>query len=87
MMLLVNGIYAIFKKVKDKPYYTNNHSCFLLTAHLVLATKYRNPVLQGNVKDYVYPLIRETMEAENIVIQEMNVETDHVMFYLIMRRI
>ena len=48
---------------------------------------YRNPVLQGNVKDYVYQLIRETMEAENIVIQEMNVETDHVMFYLIMRRI
>lgn len=63
-MLLVNGIYAIFKKVKDKPYYTNNHSCFLLTTHLVLATKYRNPVLQGNVKDYVYQLIRETMERK-----------------------
>ena len=47
MMLVVKGIYAMFKKVKDKPYYTNNHSCFLLTAHLVLVTKYRNPVLQG----------------------------------------
>lgn len=78
MILVVKGIYAMFKKVKDKPYYTNNHSCFLLTAHLVLVTKYRNPVLQGNVKDYVYQLIRETMEAENIVIREMNGETDYV---------
>lgn len=64
MMLVVKGIYAMFKKVKDKPYYTNNHSSFLLTAHLVLVTKYRNPVLQGNVKDYVYQLLRETMEKK-----------------------
>lgn len=64
MMLVVKGIYAMFKKVKDKPYYTNNHSSFLLTAHLVLVRKYRNPVLQGNVKDYVYQLIRETMERK-----------------------
>ena len=64
MMLVVKRIYAMFKKVKDKPYYTNNHSSFLLTAHLVLVTKYRNPVLQGNVKDYVYQLLRETMERK-----------------------
>lgn len=63
-MLVVKGIYAMFKKVKDKPYYANNHSSFLLTAHLVLVTKYRNPVLQGNVKDYVYQLLRETMERK-----------------------
>lgn len=63
-MLVVKGIYAMFKKVKDKPYYTNNHRSFLLTAHLVLVTKYRNPVLQGNVKDYVYQLLRETMERK-----------------------
>ena len=68
----------MFKKVKDKPYYTNNHSCFLLTAHLVLVTKYRKPVLQGKVKDYVYALIRETMESENIIIREMNGESDHI---------
>ena len=68
----------MFKKVKDKPYYTNNHSCFLLTAHLVLVTKYRKPVLQGKVKDHVYALIRETMESENIIIREMNGEVDHI---------
>ena len=68
----------MFKKVKDKTYYTNNHSCFLLTVHMVLVTKYRRPVLQGKVKDYVYALIRETMESENIIIREMNGEADHI---------
>ena len=68
----------MFKKAKDKPYYTNNHSCFLLTAHLVLVTRYRKPVLQGKVRDYVYALIRETMESENIIIREMNGEADHI---------
>ena len=68
----------MFKKVKDKPYYTNNHSCFLLTVNMVLVTKYRRPVLQGKVKDYVYAMIRETMESENIIIREMNGEADHI---------
>ena len=67
----------MFKKAKDKPYYTNNHSCFLLTAHLVLVTKYRKPVLQGKIRDYVYALIKETMESENII-REMNGEADHI---------
>ena len=70
--------FTMFKKVTDKPYYTNNHSCFLLSAHLVLVTKYRKPVLQGAVKEYVYSLIRETMENENIIIREMNGEPDHI---------
>ena len=67
----------MFKKVKDKPYYTNTHSCFLLTAHLVLVTKYRKPVLQVKIRDYVYALIKETMESENII-REMNGEADHI---------
>ena len=41
-------------------------------------TKYRKPVLQGKVRDYVYALIRETMESENIIIREMNGEADHI---------
>ena len=68
----------MFKKVKNKPYYTNNHSYFLLSAHLVLVTKYRRPVLQGVIREYVYSLIRETMESENIIIHEMNGEPDHI---------
>ena len=68
----------MFKKVKDKPYYTNKHSCFLLTVNMVLVTKYRKPVLQGKIRDYIYALIKETMESENIIIREMNGEADHI---------
>ena len=38
-------------------YYKNRHSCFLLSYHLVLVTKYRNPVLTGEVKELVYDTI------------------------------
>lgn len=38
-------------------YYKNRHSCFLLSYHLVLVTKYRKPVLDGEVKDLVYSTI------------------------------
>lgn len=68
----------MFKKVTNKPYYTNNHSCFLLSAHLVLVTKYRKPVLQRTIREYVYSLIRETMGNENIIIHEMNGEPDYI---------
>ena len=41
-------------------------------------TKYRKPVLQGKIRDYVYALIKETMESENIIIREINGEADHI---------
>lgn len=38
------------KKKTGYEYYTNRHSCFLLQYHIVLVTKYRHPVLTGDVK-------------------------------------
>ena len=46
--------------------------------HFGVLTTYRKPVLQGKVRDYVYTLIKETMESENIIIREMNGEADHI---------
>ena len=40
-------------KKGDSGYYTNRHSCFLLQYHLVLMTKFRHPVLTGDVKDFL----------------------------------
>lgn len=34
--------------------------------------------MQGVIREYVYSLIRETMESENIIIHEMNGEPDHI---------
>ena len=39
------------RKKENTDYYVHRHSCFLLQYHIVLVTKYRHPVLTGDVKD------------------------------------
>ena len=68
----------MYKKHHDQPYYTNRHSCFLLQYHLVLVTKYRKPVLTGEVKDLVYQTIRSILDEKGLTLLEMNGEADHV---------
>ena len=68
----------MYEAKKDRLYYTNRHSCFLLQYHMVLVTKYRHPVLTGGVKDIVYDTIRSIFEEKGLVIMEMNGEADHV---------
>ena len=40
-------------------YNTNRRSCYLLQYHLVVVTKYRQPVITGELKTF---LIQETIE-------------------------
>ncbi len=68
----------MYEKKKGHSYYTNRHSCFLLQYHMVLVTKYRHPVLTGDVKDLVYQIIRDIFREKGLVILEMNGEPDHV---------
>ena len=68
----------MYRKVKGQTYYTNRHSCFLLQYHMVLVTKYRHPVLTGEVKELVYSTIREIFDERKLVILEMNGEADHI---------
>ena len=63
---------------KDTGYYVNRHSCFLLTYHVVLVTKYRKPVLQGKVKELVYRIIRDILKERECTLKELNGELDHV---------
>ena len=51
------------KKRTGYEYYTNRHSCFLLQYHIVLVTKYRHPVLTGDVKTAVYERINYVAES------------------------
>ena len=53
----------MYKKKRGQDYYTNRHSCFLLQYHLVLVTKYRKPVLKGEVKELVYQIIRDILSC------------------------
>lgn len=66
------------KKKNGCNYYTNRHSCFLLQYHIVLVTKYRHPVLTGNVKTAVYERINYVVENRGFNILELNSEPDHV---------
>lgn len=68
----------MYRKTKGQSYYTNRHSCFLLQYHMVLVTKYRHPVLTGEVKDLVYSTIRDIFEERKLMILEMNGEADHI---------
>ena len=68
----------MYKKKKGQTYYTNRHSCFLLQYHMVFVTKYRKPVLIGEVKELVYRIIHEVCEEKGLVILELNGEADHV---------
>lgn len=68
----------MYKKKHGQPYYTNRHSCFLLQYHMVLVTKYRNPVLTGPVKELVYDTIRSILDEKGLVLLELNGEADHV---------
>ena len=66
------------KKKNGCNYYTNRHSCFLLQYHIVLVTKYRHPVLTGNVKTAVYERINYVAESRGFNILELNSEPNHV---------
>ena len=66
------------KKKIGYEYYTNRHSCFLLQYHIVLVTKYRHPVLNGDVKTAVYERINYVAESRGFNILELNGEPDHV---------
>ena len=68
----------MYKKKLGQTYYTNRHSCFLLQYHIVLVTKYRRPVLTGAVKELVYQVIQDIFDKKDLVILEMNGESDHI---------
>ena len=68
----------MYVKKKGQPYYTNRHSCCMLQDHMVLVTKYRKPILTGEVKDLVYRIIREIFDEKKLVILELNGEPDHI---------
>ena len=56
----------------------NSHSITRLTVHLVWVTKYRYPVLQGEIKQRCRDLIVQICDAEDIRILKGVVSKDHV---------
>ena len=59
-------------------YYKNRHSCYLLQYHLVVVTKYRHPVLVGDLQTRLFEITREIFKTWNCTILEMNTDKDHI---------
>ena len=64
--------------VFDK-YRKNRHAVYLLQYHLVVVTKYRHPVIDGNIKNRLISLSYEIIEGHwKGEILEINTDHDHI---------
>lgn len=65
--------------MKTTEYKRNRHSCYDLSYHLVVVTKYRHPVIQGALKKRLIELSHRILE-ENYPceIHEINTDLDHI---------
>ena len=61
---------------------TNGHTVSRLTAHIVWVTKYRYPVLTGDVKIRCRSLLIQICEAEDVQILKGVVSGDHIHMHI-----
>ncbi len=59
-------------------YRKSSHTTYLLHYHFVFTTKYRKPVLEGDIAKRVRSLIREICKSNHIEILKGKVSVDHV---------
>ena len=59
-------------------YYVNRHSCFLLQYHLVLVTKYRNPVIDDTIKTWLIGYTENYLKEQGCVPEEIDTQPDHI---------
>ena len=59
-------------------YKTGSHTKYRLMVHIVWIPKYRKRVLRGNIAKRVSELIYECAAVNRWVVEELNVQPDHV---------
>ena len=60
-------------------YRRNRHSCYLLEYHLVVVTKYRHPVITGQLKTRLIELSKQIIEKYwECKISAINTDKDHI---------
>ena len=64
---------------KDQLYYKNRHSFYFLQYHLVAGTKYRHPVITGDLKDRLIEISHSIIDSDwKCRILEINSDRDHI---------
>ncbi len=66
----------------EKGYRYDGHTVSKLTVHIVWVTKYRYPILKGDIQVRCKELIKQICEAEDIVILKGVVSKDHVHMHI-----
>ena len=59
-------------------FYVNRHSCFILQYHLVLVTKYRHPVITGELEKRLIEFTENYFKERDCRIQEIECMPDHM---------
>ena len=59
-------------------YKRNKHCCYDIQYHMVLVTKYRHPVIQGDIEIRLHEIIKYLLEKANCSLIEVNSDKDHV---------
>jgi putative transposase len=59
-------------------YRRSSHSVYDIKYHLVWITKYRKPVMRGDIADRARELIREICKAHDVEIVKGHISRDHV---------
>jgi len=65
-------------KLKNEEYYSNQHTKFLLQYHLIFITKYRHPVITGNLKSRLLEYTNKYFYDRDLNILELNTDNDHI---------
>ena len=58
--------------------YTNNHSVFKLSYHLVLVIKYRRKVIDDNISNRLKEIFEYISPKYNVTLEEWNHDKDHI---------
>lgn len=66
------------KKHPELIYKKNRHCCYDLQYHLVLVTKYRHPVIKGDIEERLHALIKYLLEKAGCSLLKVNSKEDHV---------
>lgn len=59
-------------------YRKSSHSVYSLHYHVVFTTKYRRPVLRGDIAERLRELVREICKAHDVEIMKGHVRPEHV---------
>lgn len=65
-------------KHKNEEYYTKQHSKFLLQYHLIFITKYKHPVIQGNLKERLIQYTFDYFKDRDLNVLELNTDKDYI---------